>query len=244
MRTAPRSQAPRGRSSRSRRWSTIRSIRFSSKPSRRSCRSSWSRMFPPRRRVGFVEVRNRGIAADRVRAWPAGRVAAAGSAGADRRRCSRPLTTRTRGCASKRSTRSATIARPPLAADAEQLPDQGARSLRSGDPRRRGARRGTAAGQGRGRRADQGGQRLERRRALRGDASARHVARRARRRALDRAARSTTARARVRGRRSMRSRASRIASSVPIFTARLTDRDPYLRRAAAEGLGRAGDRRR
>jgi HEAT repeat protein len=32
------------------------------------------------------------------------------------------------------------------------------------------------------------------------------------------------------------------ASSVPQFTARLGDRDPYLRRAAMEGLGRAGDR--
>jgi HEAT repeat protein len=31
-------------------------------------------------------------------------------------------------------------------------------------------------------------------------------------------------------------------SSVPLFAARLTDRDPFLRRAAAEGLGRAGDR--
>lgn len=31
------------------------------------------------------------------------------------------------------------------------------------------------------------------------------------------------------------------ASSVPAFTARLADRDPFLRRAAAEGLGRAGD---
>jgi HEAT repeat protein len=31
-------------------------------------------------------------------------------------------------------------------------------------------------------------------------------------------------------------------SSVPLFTARLTDRDPFLRRAAAEGLGRVGDR--
>jgi HEAT repeat protein len=31
-------------------------------------------------------------------------------------------------------------------------------------------------------------------------------------------------------------------SSVPHFTARLADRDPYLRRAAMEGLGRAGDR--
>jgi HEAT repeat protein len=31
-------------------------------------------------------------------------------------------------------------------------------------------------------------------------------------------------------------------SSVPLFTARLADRDPYLRRAAAEGLGRSGDR--
>jgi HEAT repeat protein len=30
-------------------------------------------------------------------------------------------------------------------------------------------------------------------------------------------------------------------SSVPLFKARLTDRDPYLRRAAAEGLGRSGD---
>ena len=32
------------------------------------------------------------------------------------------------------------------------------------------------------------------------------------------------------------------ASSVPIFTARLADRDAYVRRAAAEGLGRAGDK--
>ena len=32
------------------------------------------------------------------------------------------------------------------------------------------------------------------------------------------------------------------SSSVPLFTARLTDRDPFLRRAAAEGLARAGDR--
>jgi HEAT repeat protein len=31
-------------------------------------------------------------------------------------------------------------------------------------------------------------------------------------------------------------------SSVPLFKARLTDKDPSLRRAAAEGLGRAGDR--
>ena len=31
------------------------------------------------------------------------------------------------------------------------------------------------------------------------------------------------------------------ASSVAVFKARLTDRDPFLRRAAAEGLGRAGD---
>jgi HEAT repeat protein len=31
-------------------------------------------------------------------------------------------------------------------------------------------------------------------------------------------------------------------SSIPVFTARLTDRDPHLRRAAAEGLGRAGDK--
>ena len=30
-------------------------------------------------------------------------------------------------------------------------------------------------------------------------------------------------------------------SSVPVFKARLTDRDPFVRRAAAEGLGRAGD---
>ncbi|MEX2663343.1 MAG: HEAT repeat domain-containing protein [Vicinamibacterales bacterium] len=32
------------------------------------------------------------------------------------------------------------------------------------------------------------------------------------------------------------------SSSVPLFTARLSDRDPFLRRAAAEGLARAGDR--
>jgi HEAT repeat protein len=31
------------------------------------------------------------------------------------------------------------------------------------------------------------------------------------------------------------------ASSMPVFKARLVDRDPFLRRAAAEGLGRAGD---
>ncbi len=31
-------------------------------------------------------------------------------------------------------------------------------------------------------------------------------------------------------------------SSVPIFKARMSDKDPYLRRAAAEGLGRAGNR--
>ena len=31
-------------------------------------------------------------------------------------------------------------------------------------------------------------------------------------------------------------------SSVPLFKARLTDKDPYLRRAAAEGLARSGDR--
>ena len=31
------------------------------------------------------------------------------------------------------------------------------------------------------------------------------------------------------------------ASSVPVFTSRLTDTDPFLRRAAAEGLGRTGD---
>jgi HEAT repeat protein len=32
------------------------------------------------------------------------------------------------------------------------------------------------------------------------------------------------------------------SSSVPLFTARLSDRDPFLRRAAAEGLARVGDR--
>jgi HEAT repeat protein len=31
-------------------------------------------------------------------------------------------------------------------------------------------------------------------------------------------------------------------SSIPVFTSRLADRDPQLRRAAAEGLGRSGDR--
>jgi HEAT repeat protein len=31
------------------------------------------------------------------------------------------------------------------------------------------------------------------------------------------------------------------ASSVPVFQAHMTDKDPHLRRAAAEGLGRAGD---
>ena len=31
-------------------------------------------------------------------------------------------------------------------------------------------------------------------------------------------------------------------SSIPVFTQRLTDRDPNLRRAAAEGLGRSGDK--
>jgi HEAT repeat protein len=31
------------------------------------------------------------------------------------------------------------------------------------------------------------------------------------------------------------------ASSIPLFKERLTDKDPYIRRAAAEGLGRAGD---
>ena len=31
-------------------------------------------------------------------------------------------------------------------------------------------------------------------------------------------------------------------SSVPMFTARLADKDPHLRRAAAEGLGRSGDK--
>lgn len=31
-------------------------------------------------------------------------------------------------------------------------------------------------------------------------------------------------------------------SSIPVFTERLTDRDQYIRRAAAEGLGRAGDK--
>ena len=31
------------------------------------------------------------------------------------------------------------------------------------------------------------------------------------------------------------------SSSVPLFKARLADKDPYLRRAAAEGLGRSGD---
>lgn len=31
------------------------------------------------------------------------------------------------------------------------------------------------------------------------------------------------------------------SSSVPLFTERLADRDPFIRRAAAEGLGRAGD---
>jgi HEAT repeat protein len=32
-----------------------------------------------------------------------------------------------------------------------------------------------------------------------------------------------------------------VPASVPLFTERLQDKDPYLRRAAAEGLGRAGD---
>jgi hypothetical protein len=30
-------------------------------------------------------------------------------------------------------------------------------------------------------------------------------------------------------------------SSIPVFNQRLTDRDQFIRRAAAEGLGRAGD---
>ncbi len=31
-------------------------------------------------------------------------------------------------------------------------------------------------------------------------------------------------------------------SSVPLFKARIADKDPFLRRAAAEGLGRTGDK--
>ena len=63
----------------------------------------------------------------------------------------------------------------------------------------------------------------------------------ARRPGAHRAVEVTTARARARGRRS--TRLARIAhpSSVPVFKARLADQDPFLRRAAAEGLGRAGD---
>ena len=53
---------------------------------------------------------------------------------------------------------------------------------------------------------------------------------------------------RARGRRSTRWRGSAHPSSVPLFKARLHDKDPFLRRAAAEGLGRARatrvDRRR
>ena len=55
----------------------------------------------------------------------------------------------------------------------------------------------------------------------------------------DRAVRRSTARAKARGRRSTRWRGSRDPSSVPLFKARLADKDPFLRRAAAEGLARA-----
>ena len=127
---------------------------------------------PARRRVGCrrgAQPRHRGR---RVRARPPGGLAASGAAGADRGaaqgRRRRERAGAHRGDLRAGDDREAAARRPtPSSAD------QGARSLRSGDPRRRGPRHRAASGQSRGRRADQGGQRLERRRALRGDASAR-----------------------------------------------------------------------
>ena len=98
-----------------------------------------------------------------------------------------------------------------------------------------------AAGHAGRRRADQGDQRFARRRALCGDARARRLHEVARRAALDRAARVLQeGRGRVVGARRAGAHLAQ-PSSVPLFKARLADKDPYIRRAAAEGLGRAGD---
>ena len=182
-------------------------------------------------------------AAGGVRAGAAGGLAAAGAAGARRRRCSRRSTTRTRRCGSKRSTRSAR-------SRGRRSPTTPRRSLIKAldhyDPAIRGRGRAgdrPSPGQDRRRRADQGDERFARRRALRGDAGARRPARARAPCRRSPSSSTSTARARARGRRSTRWRKSRDPSSVPLFKARLADKDPFLRRAAAEGLGRAATRR-
>ena len=128
--------------------------------------------------------------------------------------CSRRSTTRTRGCGSKRSTPLGVVARPPLAAERGCRLDQGARSLRPGDPRRGGARDRPARGHAGRRRADQGDQRFARRRcATRRCARSASPARDARASALTEQL-AFYRRARARGRRSTRWRASRTPSSV------------------------------
>ena len=107
---------------------------------------------PAKKRVGLlVEVRNAGAGRGGFRAGSAGGVAAPGAAGTRRMRCSKAMDDDTRRCASKRSTRSATIARPPLAADAAAQLIKALDHYDPGDPRRgrprdRPARRSKSAG--------------------------------------------------------------------------------------------------
>ena len=132
------------------------------------------------------------------------------------------------------------IARPPLDAQWAAAAHQGARSLRSGDPRRGRPRRRPARGEGRRRRADQGGQRFA--------APVRYAAMRAlgairEERAVQALTEQFKYYGKGEGAWSALDALARIghASSVPLFKARLADKDPFLRRAAAEGLARTGD---
>ena len=133
------------------------------------------------------------------------------------------------------------IARAPLAADQVAAADQGAGSLRPGHPRRGGARDRSAEGdRGRGG-ADQGGQRFPGRGALCRDARARRAS--ASRAPSRRSPSSSRTTRKGEGAWSALDALAQIGApaSVPLFKERLQDKDPYIRRAATEGLGRAGD---
>ncbi len=195
---------------------------------------------PARRRVGFVEVRNRGIAATAfelgpLAVWPRPAppelIAALLKAIDDENARVRIEAIYSMG----------TIARPPLTADAEQLLikalDHYDPAIRAGAARVAGRLQVKAAADALIKAVNDS------------NADVRHAAMRSLGMLRDERAVVTLAEqlkyyGKGEGAWSALDGLARIAhaSSVPIFTARLTDRDEYVRRAAAEGLGRAGDK--
>ena len=182
------------------------------------------------------------IARGGVRSGAAGGVAAAGAAGAGDVAAPGGRRRERRRCGSRRSTRSASIARAPLTRGRRPAADQGARSLRPGDPRRGGAgdrpaRSWPSAGDAliKAINDSQADVRYASMRALGAIREARAVG------ALTEQLDVLQARARARGRRSTRSRRSARRPACRSSRSGCRTRIPTSAGPRPKGSGRAGD---